>query len=307
MKNIVLRFVLSLIILMLVSACGGNAAQPTPTFTPAVPPASPTTKPTDPPPTATPVPPTETPIPKPPAPERITFTTEDGKELEGMYYAAVIQPSPIVVLVHWVGGNLHDWDAIAPWIQGGDPFVAPPDMPPYFDSSWFPAYPAELNTAVFSFSLRDCEPFPQGCEWAGPGKWMKDIKAALKTAAALPGVDPNRVITMGASIGADGALDGCYIYNKDGMGTCIGSFPLSPGNYMNMDYTQTVANMDQEFPFAKVWCFDAKDEHECAKATTANHTAFASTGGHGMFMITPESEPKTLEKFIEFMRAILTP
>ena len=40
------------------------------------------------------------------------------KILKGYYYpSASDQPAPLVVLMHWVMGDMSDWYEIAPWLQ----------------------------------------------------------------------------------------------------------------------------------------------------------------------------------------------
>lgn len=41
----------------------------------------------------------------PAAPQEVTITTEDGRALAGLYYPAKVNPAPIVVLMHWAGGD----------------------------------------------------------------------------------------------------------------------------------------------------------------------------------------------------------
>ena len=62
--------------------------------------------------------------------------------------------------------------------------------------------------------------------------FLMDARAAYAFAQTLPGVDPNRVIGIGASIGADAVVDACGE-------SCSGAFSVSPGNWLNVDYGQT--------------------------------------------------------------------
>lgn len=72
----------------------------------------PTVAPTEPP-TA---PPTEPPaLPQKPLsglsadPQRVEFQAADGKNLVGYYYPSKYADAPIVILMHWAGGDLCDW------------------------------------------------------------------------------------------------------------------------------------------------------------------------------------------------------
>ncbi|MBI4772197.1 MAG: hypothetical protein HY784_17700, partial [Chloroflexi bacterium] len=269
MRTALFRLVTLLAAFSLMAACGPAASE---TTVPPEPPvqAAPTSTPA--PPTDTPLPPTATPIPPPPEPQVINFTAEDGQALSGTYYPAAISPAPLFILIHWVASDEHDWDAIAPWLQRRqqaslgwrDVLVGQRQglNMPWLDPSWFPPVPADLNVAVFTFSLRTCKTYPEGCARWAPSDWLKDTQAAFQTAAGLPGVDPSRIAAMGASIGADAAPDGCYLLNKSGGGTCLGAIALSPGSYFGMDFKQVVADMEKEFPATTIWCFAAKEDGE---------------------------------------------
>ena len=57
-----------------------------------------------------------TPIAEPlsPEPQTVEFQTADGQVLHGFYYPPAIKPASLVVLMHWLPGDQHDWDEIAP-------------------------------------------------------------------------------------------------------------------------------------------------------------------------------------------------
>jgi hypothetical protein len=309
-------FLFSLLIMAaLITACGGAPdviEQPSATAP------APTKPPTLPPPTDTPVPPTETPIPKPPAPEAVTFTTEDGVTLNGMYYAAAIQPAPLVIFIHWVAGDLHDWDAIAPWLQKGEPFVKTgwvdaniglrrgDSNPPYLDSSWFPPVPQELNVGVLTFTLRGCKPSPIGCESFAPGNWYKDTKAAFEYGATLTGVDPQRIIGIGASIGADGAAEGCLYLNQSGKGNCLGSIALSPGDYYPHPYKQVINDSDKDFPNTTNVCMaDGKETEWCRRwlGPVTYEVVDIVNGSHGPYLLVPDGIPNALQVILDYLVA----
>ncbi|MDI6769571.1 MAG: hypothetical protein QMD04_07850 [Anaerolineales bacterium] len=319
MRTALFRLLSLALALALLTACAPAATE---TVTP----------PTSLPPSATPAPPTDTPLPPtatpsptnapPPEPVAVTFTTEDGVALNGMYYPAAITSAPVVVLIHWVAGDLHDWDAIAPWLQKSKPQASlgwsdaavsrrPQTVSgPWLDPSWFPPVPPDLNVAVFTFTLRGCEG-GKGCKSWDPIDWLKDTQAAFQTAAGLPGVDPSRITAMGASIGADAAPDGCYLHNKAG-GSCLGAIALSPGSYLGMNFKQVVADMEKEFPATAIWCFAATGDRDsyptCNNASGANYKTFIGEGmEHGMTMIQPGYEPKVLDLTLEFLQTVFAP
>ncbi|MEJ2759440.1 MAG: hypothetical protein P8046_13250, partial [Anaerolineales bacterium] len=108
---------------------------------------------------------------------------------------------------------------------------------------------------------------------------------------------PHRVVSIGASIGADGAVDGCYLFNDAGEGgTCIGALSLSPGNYLTeaFTYADAAGMIDQSgFP---VWCLAAVKDYESPDVCRSISGEFSRTfifpgGAHGMDLISPEEYP----------------
>ncbi len=328
-------------------ALTGCAAAPTatpvptpvpPTATPVPPtatPVPPTATPTPVPPTATPTPipptatPTKTPTPTltptpaalPPQPRAIKFKTTDGQvELDGLYYPAAYKPAPVVVLMHWVGSNQGDWAEIAYWLQnrglGGK--SANPRKYAWLDSSWFPAMPAGQSFAVFTFTFRGCT--ADGCRNWDPRPWWIDANSAMKAASALEGIDPQRIVSAGASIGADGAIDGCFWLNsapKDvsGGGRCLGTFAFSPGGYLTVPYAEAVKPLQAEQPPKPVWCLYSEGDREsnpaCNSASGAAYRKIEYAGNfHGMTLIQPNKKPKdvdtgTLPLFLDWLKLSL--
>jgi pimeloyl-ACP methyl ester carboxylesterase len=99
---------------------------------------------------------------------------------------------------------------------------------------------ADASIAVFVFDFRGYGESEAGS--LGPDL-VKDARAALKTAAGFQGVDKTRIAALGASIGADGAADGCLLYNQEMGGGCVGAFSFSPGNYLGMQYATVVTDL----------------------------------------------------------------
>ena len=79
-------------------------------------------------------PPTQPPVipPLPPEPQEITFQASDGQTLRGYYYPAAVNPAPLVVFMHWMGGDMSDWYKIAVWVHNRglkNPFPNPGSEP----------------------------------------------------------------------------------------------------------------------------------------------------------------------------------
>lgn len=155
----------------------------------------------------------------------------------GYYYPSKYADAPVMILMHWAGGDLCDWSAMSPWLQNRAD-ENPPQIERCVGSSGaslagiFPLTADGASVAVFAFDF--CN---YGESEKGPGS-RKDLTldalAAFETAAAFAGVDPSRMAAIGASIGADGAADGCLLYNQKAGGGCVGNLALSSGNYLNM-------------------------------------------------------------------------
>lgn len=322
---VMLVFALSL------TACGAVTPEPVvaptmiPTEEPTVAP-SPTAAPALPPPTATPPPPAATPLPPspipptatpelalaalPPEPQEITFQAEDGETLLGRYYPGATNPSPLVVLMHWAPGDAQEWEAIAPWLQnrGLAGAQAPADATkPWLDAAWFPVLPEGRSYAVFMFTFRGCE---GGCRTFARAEWLLDAQAAMRAARDLEGIDPQRIVAVGASIGADGAADGCAWLNAQGEGTCLGAFSLSPGDYLTVPYAQAVADLGAGQSPRPAWCLYAVEDKASAAACqgaqgAAYRTVEYSGKAHGMQLIVPELQPSALSLLLEFLESVL--
>lgn len=281
------------------------------------------------PPTATPIPPTATPVPptataiKPPSPSpapalpaeprALKFKASDGTELGGLYYPAATKPAPMIVLMHWAGGDQYDWAEVAYWLQnrGLKGKTPNPKKSPWRDPSWFPAMLSGKSFGVFTFTYRGCT--PDGCLKMDSKGWLLDSQAALKTASELDGVDPKKIIAAGASIGADGAAHGCAWLNaQKGAGVCLGAFPLSPGGYLTLPFAAAALPLQNETPPKPVWCLYGEGDNEsasaCKSATGKTYRAIAFAGkSHGMSLIDPTIKPKdatvnTLQLMLDWIK-----
>ena len=302
-----------LIIVLLLAGCSPTAT-PTATVTDTVelPPVAPT--PTSPAPTSINTPPTETAQPPtptaepglpplPPEPQRIEFQAEDGTTLVGYYYPAAINPAPLVVLMHWAGGDQTDWlyVGMVAWLQNRGAEIPAPPEPRYFDTPYpFAPLPDDLSFGVFTFDFRG---YGESGPHNGPqSDLVMDARAAYTTAATLPGVDPERVAGIGASIGSDGVVDGC---NE----ACIGALSLGPGSWLEMPYPEAVIAMDELGKPA--WCVAAEDDERgaqtCRAATGDHYYALVHpSGGHAMQLFRMENnlQPPIEETVLDYLRLV---
>jgi dienelactone hydrolase len=296
--------------------------QPTTTSIPATPtsivaPPTATTAPpstTPEPPTATAVPPSATAepglAPLPAEPQRIEFESEDGTKLVGMYYPAVVNPAPVVVLMHWAGGDKNDWVYVgmAAWLQNRGLEIPPaPGSLPFDNPYPFTPLPADLSYSVFLFDFRNFgESAPSSLPFSESGPlWEADARAAYARAQTLPGVDPAQVVGIGASIGADAVVDACGEI-------CLGALSLGPGSYLDVPYPEAVSKVDEAGK--PVWCVGAEDDaaavQACRSASGEHYqTQIYTAGGHAMSLFRAENnlQPTLDGLIVEFLERVINP
>ena len=231
--------------------------------------------------------------PLPAVPNPVGIPTPDDRVLEGLYYPAKVPNAPVIVLMHWANGSMDDWRAIAPWLQNrlNEWDELPSGGPAYLDLNWFPPMPEEISFAVLVFNFGDFGNSPYG---GTRQTWVEDAVAALNYASTLEDVYPHGISTLGASIGADGAVDACYLFNDVGeMGTCLGALSLSPGNYLTNEFDYREAAEFIELSGYPVWCLAAERDGsspDLCRALDGDHTrAFIFEGrAHGMNLLTDD-------------------
>ena len=130
--------------------------------------------------------------------------------------------------------------------------------------------------------------------------YLQDSIAAVKTAQGLEGVDPARVAAIGASIGADGAIDAC----AEG---CLGALSLSPGNYLGKSYPEEVTRLGAEQKPA--WCVDSTSEGEystlCDEASGEFFQKFVyEKAGHGLSFFQEGFDPKVTQIIFDFVQLV---
>lgn len=223
---------------------------PTPSPTPPPPPTRTSTATPSPVPTATPTPaatptftpaPTATPAP-PPQPESYNFAAGDGQALDGTYYPPLTCSSPVtVVYFPWVRGDQNDWPTVASLL------------------------PADLDFGAFSITARGCQ---NGCgqEWDRAG-WRLDYPAALETAGTLPCAGQSKLVTIGSSVGADGAIYACSQNER-----CIAALAFSPRGYLDIPYEDEVAAMVAQGK--QVWAVTAQNDSGSARLNRPDWQAY---------------------------------
>ncbi len=237
---------------------------------------------------------------------RVTFKAEDGRELVGYFYPAWKANAPIVVLMHEFGNRQSTWheSAIIPWMQNWGAQDASRQAYVYAGGR-LPTMPKDLSFAVLTFDFRGHgESLPKLLEAnlnQNAPLFLMDARAAYAFAQTLPGVDPKRVIGIGASIGADAVVDACGEI-------CSGAFSVSPGNWLNVDYGEaTQPILDRGRPVRCMYAVnDGTSPQTCwSLAPNDLYKIFAYPGiKHGMtFFVPRKMESGFGSNLIEFLQA----
>ncbi|HVP38299.1 MAG TPA: alpha/beta fold hydrolase [Candidatus Saccharimonadales bacterium] len=121
--------------------------------------------------------------------ERVTVTTPDGVPLAGTWWAQG-EKAPAVLLLHMLGHQRHDWDALSEQLAGAGYSVLAIDFRGHGESVKQGNRRLDYN----DFSARDWKALPG------------DVTAALNWMVAQPKVETEHLGIVGASIGANSAL-----------------------------------------------------------------------------------------------------
>ncbi len=246
----------------------------------------------------------------PAEPQEVSIPTQGDEILSGRYYPAAQSNAPLVIFVHWVKGDMNDWNEVAVWLQNrgqANPYPNPGDLM-VWDVSWFPAVPEGRSYAVLTFSLHGCQPWKAGCKGFDSQGWYQDVQAVMDFTADLPGIDPDRIVLIGASIGADGAADGCAWLNRQRPGACKGALSLSPGSYLTVLYPDVVKELSQSQPPVPAWCL--ADEKEIGMCRAAGEypsykTVEIPQGQHGTLLLRPGLAPLPMQLILDFLAETL--
>ncbi len=231
----------------------------------------------------------------PPDPQEILIPTADGVDLAATYWPAATSPAPVIVLMHQINMDGGAWAAIGPWLQNRGLAEGLTGDEPFLDPSWFPQLPADFSVGVIAITFRGCE---GGCSGFDPEGWEEDARAAVAYAASLP-ESTGEVFTMGTSIGADGAVNGCALTE----GACVGAMPLSPGSFLAREFAADAALLTEAG--VPVKCFttegDTPSAFTCGSFSGDLYEAVVYEGdAHGIYMIMPEMDVLTrLVGFLE--------
>lgn len=251
------------------------------------------------------------------APQALELSALDGVELAGTFYPAAECGAPVVILMHQYQGNKESWRELALWLQNrpNDLSFMPGGVmaAPAAQYAWFPAMPDGVSFNVLAFDFRGHGESESSGEDYDPAGYILDAQAALLAAKLLPNVAFNQLITIGASIGADASLDACVQLNgtqlhdfQSNQG-CIGVMSFSPGNYLNVSYTDVVTRMSEP-PFnILVYCVAAEEDgispDLCGASLPGNFvgTVYADRGEHGIAFLKEGFDPDIGKLILDFL------
>lgn len=251
-----------------------------------------------------------------PDPQRHELATSDNVTLIGTFYPAANCSAPLVLLYHQFGSDKESWTDLALWLQNRiDETAALSGVhaSPSRQYSWFPPLPDELSFAVFAVDFRDHgESVLVTGEPDSPG-FLLDAQAAFDYAKTLENVDPNRVITIGASIGADASVDVCL--NLSGVEIaedhvdegCIGALALSPGSFLEVPYVEVVTRLGAA-PFdVNIRCIaaelDGNTPDLCMAEIPGRHLGivYAGRDEHGIALLAEGFDPDIGQVIHDFL------
>ena len=173
-----------------------------------------------------------------PAPMRISFQTPDGVVLRGYFYPAAQKNAPVVVMMHQNEGDQTMWGSensgFIPWLQNWPTYDGSPATPSA--GGILPLLNPTLTFNVLTFDFRGHGESAGEMAQADFSIYLIDARAAYEAARSLPHVDPNRIVGIGTSIGADAVVNACGE-------NCRGAFSISPGSWLSEDYAQSAAQL----------------------------------------------------------------
>ncbi|HLY27817.1 MAG TPA: alpha/beta fold hydrolase, partial [Aggregatilineales bacterium] len=112
---------------------------------------------------------------------KMQFAMNDGLTIVGTFYSAPHRPAPAILLLHMLGSNKESWQPFAVQLQAA-------------------------GYSVLAIDLRGHGESGGAMDWTkAPG----DVDSVVGQMHSLPGIDPNRLSVIGASIGANLALVTC--------------------------------------------------------------------------------------------------
>lgn len=206
----------------------------------------------------------------------VNFTAPDGTPLAAMLYEASNRPAPGVVLVHMLGRSKDEWSALADRIQ-------------------------DAGATVLALDLRGHG--SSGGNGATLAPMASDVRAALDWLSARPGVRPDSLAIVGASLGANLAA----VVAADA--TAVrGVALLSPSlDYRGVRVDRAVVRKLGDRP---VWLAASTDDpyalrtvKELASGTGPREQRLSGARAHGTALLS--SDPDLARALVDWLRRTL--
>lgn len=116
--------------------------------------------------------------------QRVSFRTDDGVTISGVWHEPYYRPAPAVILVHMLGRSRRDWEPFASRLASGGIGALTFDLRGHGDSTYFGGGSGAPDYSVL----------------------VQDLRAARRYLASRADVLPTRIGIAGASIGANLAV-----------------------------------------------------------------------------------------------------
>ena len=203
----------------------------------------------------------------------LMISTSDGLVLQATFYSSPVQPAPVVLMLHQVGGSRADWDPLAQRLQAAGYAVLALDLRGYGDTG------GEANWSL-----------AQG-----------DVAAAVSLIQEMGDVDASHIVIVGASIGANLALNAC----ADTSG-CAAAVLLSPGlDYHGITTSEAMVRLGVR---PTLIVASEGDNNNPADSLTLDSMAqgdhqlvVLARAGHGTAML--NADPALLDQIVQWISA----
>jgi dienelactone hydrolase len=220
-------------------------------------------------------------------PQDVQFPSADGTALAATYWPPTHSPAPGIVLMHMMGHDRDSWGILPALLQGAGVADTAGQAQSY---------------AVLAFDFRGHgESDGSASDRAG---MLDDAKAALAYIQSMPEVDKSRIVLIGASVGADAAVDAC----TEG---CIGAISLSPGSFLGPDYNDALSAIASKPVLCVASEGDSHSADTCRGGEQVSmddyqfHIYTGSAHGTDMFAITDE-QPQLTDLVFEWLSGHIT-
>jgi hypothetical protein len=239
--------------------------------------------------------------PKPLMPEEIQLMAENGEPFPALYFPPSHSPAPVIIFMHQLNLDMDQWQAIAPWLWGAGEAVPVTDPEEaWLDSSWFPENTLSNAPGVLIFTYRNCY---SGCKQPQNKKILQDAQTALQYVLTLPETDTDQITIVGTSIGADAAIDSCFLLQDKTAYACKNVIAVSPGSYMQYRFESVAKVMVHDQ--TDIYCYasraDVGPAATCTGFQSSEHYHYFVGKGHqhGIELFSPAFEMNLLDVLLQ--------